>query len=192
MSSSDRRAEWHTPSEIVEPIERAVGGFDMDTAPRSRRDSPVAEQPHETEAEALEREWSGTVWSAPSGDMAEWSRKFALESRREGVDLIVAIVRGDSSTRWWHDHALEADVIAFRAGRIGFGGEGSAAFPSHILVFGEAPAELIRELSLEAAVVPTEAILSYGREESAQAALSLFAGGDRSGAEGQESGEKGG
>jgi hypothetical protein len=116
------------------------------------------------------------VWcNPPYSEIAAWSRKFALESRREGVELIVALVKGDTSTEWWHEHILEADHLCFVDRRLAFGGSSSSAtFASHVAVYGEAPPALLRHLATEGALVPTDAILRFGSEETAQAALEAF------------------
>jgi phage N-6-adenine-methyltransferase len=181
LFTSSKSDEWYTPPAFVRPISEAVGGFDLDPA-SGAESSPIAEETLTEADDGLSVPWHGRVWcNPPYSEVKRWSQKFALESRREGVELIVALIKGDTSTSWWHEYVLEADFICMVDRRLNFGGStNSATFASHVAVYGEAPDELLRHLSTEGALVPTEAILSFSSDETAQAALGSFGGGDRS------------
>lgn len=136
---SSESDEWATPPEFVRPLADAVGGFDLDPASGAEA-SPVAEETFTAEDDGLSSAWFGTVWcNPPYSEMAEWTAKAVNESNREGVDTILFLVKGDSSTEWWQTAAEQASAIAMIDGRLSFGDADAAPFCSHVFVFGDLP-----------------------------------------------------
>lgn len=180
--TSSKTDEWYTPRGFLEPLIEAVGGFDLDPASGAEESATAAES-FTKEEDGLDQPWFGKVWcNPPYSDIAGWSAKFARESYRQDVDLIVALVKDDTSTDWWHENIVgAARYLCFVDHRLKFGGsENSATFGSHVAVYGDAPPELLERLSIEGVVIPTDAILSFNEPEHAQAALGGFVGGGES------------
>lgn len=163
---SQETDEWSTPPEFVRPLSDAVGGFDLDPCSGAET-SPVADATYTEADDGLAQTWFGHVWlNPPYSDMDQWLSKTVRESRRECVDSIIALVKGDTSTEWYHKHAIEADVISFVKGRLSFGERGTnAPFASHVLVYGDVPADVFDVLSNHGVVFPVDA---YQQTEQAR------------------------
>ena len=61
-----------------------------------------------------------------------WMKK-AYESSLEGA-LVVCLIPSRTDTRYWHDYAMKGE-IRFIRGRLKFGGQNSAPFPSAVVIF---------------------------------------------------------
>lgn len=131
---------YNTPLEVVQPIADAVGGFDLD--PCASADSDLADE-NIRETGGLEVEWYGTVWCNHPygrGEPGKWLKK-AIECDAE---LVVTLSKSDTSTNWFEDYALQADVLCFPHDRIKFVGESNSAdFANVFGAFGDVPPELI-------------------------------------------------
>jgi phage N-6-adenine-methyltransferase len=141
--TSQQTDEWSSPRELVEPIDDAVGGFDLDPCSGAER-SPFASDTYSKDDDGLSKSWQGTVWvNPPYSEMDAWTEKAIREAERDGVDTVVYLCKGDSSTQWWHTAAEAAQTILAVEGRLSFGdGDNSAPFASHLFVFGQVPARL--------------------------------------------------
>jgi len=88
----------------------------------------------------LDREWGLVVFmNPPYSKPAPWCEKAYRESLKGKT--IVGLLRGDTSTRWFHDWVLPFADLRFIKGRVKFGGCGRPApFPSIIAILpkGEA------------------------------------------------------
>jgi site-specific DNA-methyltransferase (adenine-specific) len=58
-----------------------------------------------------------------------------LAKARE-AKLAVYLLPARTDTAWWHDYAMSADEIRFIRGRLRFNNQGSAPFPSVVLIYG--------------------------------------------------------
>jgi phage N-6-adenine-methyltransferase len=139
--------EWGTPAWVVEPVEQAVGGFDLDPAagaePRAYADERFTGPPDG--ADGLAREWYGRVWlNPPYGRQhnPRWAAKVTREVEAGRVRSVTALVPASVSTNWWHDHYGQADGVTFLDTRLSFVGSGdtSASFASCLASFGTFPA----------------------------------------------------
>jgi phage N-6-adenine-methyltransferase len=146
--------EWSSPRELVEPLDDAVGGFDLDPCSGAEQ-SPFADETYTEADDGLSQPWHGTVWvNPPYSEMAEWTPKAIEEHQRDDVDAIYYLCKGDSSTDWWQEAIDEASVVVAIDHRLNFGdGSNSAPFPSHIFVFGPAKREVLQELDQHGAVL---------------------------------------
>jgi phage N-6-adenine-methyltransferase len=137
--------EWASPRELVEPLDTAVNGFDLDPCSGAEV-SPFADKTYTESDNGLSQPWSGTVWvNPPYSAMDTWTEKAIAEI--ENTETICYLCKGDSSTEWWQTAAQEATVICAIDHRLQFGdGDSSAPFASHIVVFGRASNTLISEL----------------------------------------------
>jgi hypothetical protein len=126
----------NTPLEYVSDISEILGGFDLD--PCASQSSNLAAE-NIRESGGLSRSWDdyGTVWlNHPFSDPGPWLRK-AVECDAETV---VALSKCDPSADWFHDYALQADLLAFPDDRVNFiGYEWDAAFPVVYSVYGRVP-----------------------------------------------------
>ena len=73
------------------------------------------------------------------GQMPRWAEKIAAEAA-DGCEII-ALVRGDWSTGWWHTLRESADAVCYWRGRVRFlgGAQGSGTFASALFYFGARP-----------------------------------------------------
>jgi len=140
--------EWSSPRELVEPLNDAIGGFDLDPCSGAEQ-SPFAEETFTESDDGLSQAWFGGVWvNPPYSDMAAWTEKAAAEVERGNAETVVYLCKGDSSTQWWQAGAQQSTLICAIDHRLQFGdGDNSAPFASHIMVFGEADADIRGELS---------------------------------------------
>lgn len=152
--TSQETDEWSSPRELVEPLAKAIGGFDLDPSSGAEK-SPFADNTY-TEAEnGLKQPWEGNVWvNPPYSEMGNWTEKTITEAQREETDTICYLSKGDSSTDWWQSAAGEANLLCAIDHRLQFGdGENSAPFASHIFVFGNVQCELANELANQGALL---------------------------------------
>ncbi len=156
--------EWATPPSFVRPIADSLGGFDLDPASGAER-SPIADETISAEEDGLSQRWNGDVWlNPPYSDIGPWLRKAISEIEAGRARSVVALVKGDTSTDWFHHYGLQASTIAFIDDRLKFGnGSNDAPFPSIVLVYGEVPDEAIRTLQLEGTVIRHE-VVDYGEQ----------------------------
>ena len=83
----------------------------------------------------LDREWGTSVFmNPPYSKPTPWVRK-AYEESQKGK-IVVGLLRGDTSTRWFHDWVLGKAALRFYKGRIKFNGS-PAPFPSIIAIWGK-------------------------------------------------------
>lgn len=133
--------DYCTPLEVVAPIARILGGFDLD--PCASPKSSLAELNVRDEG-GLEVDWGQyqTVWCNhpfEQGEPDDWLGKAA----ECDADTVVALSRGDPSASWFQEHVMEADLICFPEERIQFVGfEKGYNFPLVFSVYGEYPAAL--------------------------------------------------
>lgn len=88
--------------------------------------------------DGLIRRWKGDAVyiNPPYGrEIFEWIKKGFGEWNHYNK-TIVMLLPARTDTRWWHNYVLEATEIRFIRGRLKFNdGEGSAPFPSCIVIF---------------------------------------------------------
>jgi phage N-6-adenine-methyltransferase len=146
--TSDESDEWSSPRELVEPLDAAVSGFDLDPC-SGAESSPFAAETYTAADDGLSQPWQGDVWvNPPYSEMAEWTGKAVTEAAQDRTDTICYLCKGDSSTDWWQKAAWAAEVICAVDHRLEFGdGGNSAPFASHVVVFGESTPALEAELS---------------------------------------------
>jgi len=137
---SDAGVEWGTPPEIVEPLSKTIGGFDLDPASGAEL-KPCAKEKYTKEDNGLFQEWFGHVWLNPPYGREhnlDWAQKTYHESKRDNVQSITALVPNSTSTDWWQKYYVEADLFVLLSSRVEFIGAGDdgASFASVICVFG--------------------------------------------------------
>jgi len=145
--TSDESDEWSSPRELVEPLDAAVGSFDLDPC-SGAESSPFAAETYTEADDGLAQPWHGNVWANPPySEMWDWTDKAIEAVTAGGAESVCFLCKGDSSTDWWQCAAMHATVICAIDHRLSFGdGENSAPFASHVVVFGESTPELEAEL----------------------------------------------
>lgn len=82
----------------------------------------------------LDREWGDVVFmNPPYSKPYPWCKK-AYEESQKGK-IIVGLLRGDTSTKWFHDWVLPYAEIRFIKGRLKFKYNKRAPFPSIIAIW---------------------------------------------------------
>jgi len=137
--------EWGTPEWVVEPLERAVDGFDLDPAAGAEPRPYADERWTGEEIDGLQRDWYGRVWLNPPygrGHNPRWAAKVTEQVSARHPHSITALVPASTSTEWWQGHYADADAVTFFDSRLSFVGSGdtSASFASCICSFGQFPA----------------------------------------------------
>ena len=119
ISKSD---SWKTPDKIYSDLDRE---FHFNDDPCPLNDNPIVD--------GLARDWGTSVFmNPPYSKPTEWVKKAYLESLKGKT--IVGLLRGDTSTRWFHDWVLGKAELRFVKGRICFNGK-PAPFASIIAVW---------------------------------------------------------
>jgi len=146
--TSQETDEWSSPREVVEPLDGAVGGFDLDPC-SGAESSPFAAATYTEADDGLTQPWSGSVWvNPPYSGVADWVNKADAAVTDGDADCVVFLCKGDSSTDWWQTAAAAATAVCAVDHRLSFGdGSNSAPFASHIFVFGDGSEELRETLS---------------------------------------------
>lgn len=119
ISKSD---DWSTPFELFDKL-NAEFGFTDDPCPLG---GVVI-------SNGLTRGWGiKTFMNPPYSKPAPWVQK-AYEESLKG-NLVVGLLRGDTSTRWFHDWVLGKAELRFLKGRVKFNGK-PAPFASIIAIW---------------------------------------------------------
>lgn len=151
---SQKTDEWATPPGFVRPLAAAVDGFDLDVASGAEH-SPVADRGYDKDDDGLSQPWPGKIWcNPPYSNISPWLRKAISERQQSRAEFVVALVKGDTSTDWFHKYGTEADLFVFVNYRMKFGdSSNSAPFPSLVLVYGELPDAAISSLRNHGTVI---------------------------------------
>lgn len=145
----DKTDEWATPKEVVRPLSRAVGGFDLDPCSGAEH-TPHADHRYTKEDDGLRQEWFGQVWcNPPFSDKDVWLKKAIDE--RDNYDRCIMLIPVDTSTEWFHRYVTKADYVCFDGSRISFvkpdGTQGNSPnFGTMFVVFGSLNCDLQRAL----------------------------------------------
>ena len=112
---------WSTPKQLYDVLNKEFN-FNDDPCPLNGTGG-------------LEREWgTSTFFNPPYSKPEPWCKK-AYEESLKGK-TIVGLLRGDTSTKWFHRWCLGKADIRFIKGRLKFGNIGKPApFPSIIVIW---------------------------------------------------------
>lgn len=126
---------WGTPRWLFRELDREFS-FKLDAA--ASKDNALCKNFFTKEDNALERDWFsfGSVFcNPPYNNMMAWVKKAYLESLRGS--LVVMVVPGNTSTRWFHEWVLGKAEIRFVKGKVKFVGpcKGGAIWPTLILIY---------------------------------------------------------
>jgi len=133
---SSKSTEWGTPQHFFDKLEDIFGKFTLD--PCSNDSNYKVKMRFTERDDGLSKDWAGNMvfMNPPYGRaIKEWIKK-AYEEGQKNDTTVVALIPARTDTRYWHDYVMKADAIYFVKGRLKFGnGEGSAPFPSAVVVF---------------------------------------------------------
>ena len=130
--------EWETPQELFDLLSDIFGGFDLDVC--ANENNAKVDRYFSPDDDGLSRDWTGKCWMNPpyGREIGKWVRKARGEYKKHH-SLVVCLVPARTDTRWFQDNVVDATMIVFIRGRLGFtlnGGEGRAPFPSCLVIFG--------------------------------------------------------
>jgi site-specific DNA-methyltransferase (adenine-specific) len=119
LSHRSKSDDWRTPPEFYTALDSEFH-FNDDPCPIGGDGG-------------LEREWGSSVFmNPPYSKPTVWVKKAYHESLKGKI--VVGLLRGDTSTRWFHDWVLPYAEIRFVKGRLKFNGK-RAPFPSIIAIW---------------------------------------------------------
>jgi hypothetical protein len=122
LSRISKSDDWATPERVYSDLNNEFH-FNDDPCPLKGI----------TLQDGLSREWGTSVFmNPPYSSPTVWVKK-AFEESRKGK-TIVGLLRGDTSTMWFHDWVLPYAELRFVKGRIKFNGK-PAPFPSIIAIW---------------------------------------------------------
>jgi phage N-6-adenine-methyltransferase len=132
---------WSTPRDFFDKLHTEFN-FTLDAA--ALRSSAVVpnylgpDHEYDWRHDALTVEWAGAseggaVWLNPpyGREIAKFMNK-ANEESKKGI-TVVCLVPSRTDTNWWWDNVIMHEV-RFVKGRLKFGGQGPAPFPSAVVV----------------------------------------------------------
>jgi hypothetical protein len=116
--------EWYTPAEIIEASRRTLGRIDDDPSSCKAANAVVKAARYFTkEDNGLLHDWFGTVFLNPgySSDLiGPFSEKLVTSVRAGTVPAAIAVVRADSTTKWFSLLSSEASAICLGSTRLAF------------------------------------------------------------------------
>lgn len=122
LSRISKTDDHPTPPEIYNPLDVEFH-FNDDPCPL------LGDLLHD----GLARPWgTSTFMNPPYSDPLPWVRKAFEESQRGNT--VVGLLRGDTSTEWFHTWVLPYAELRFIKGRVNFG-QGPAPFASIIAIW---------------------------------------------------------
>lgn len=125
LSHVSKSDHWPTPQKLYAELD-AEFHFDDDPCPLKG----------ELLSDGLSRDWGSVVFmNPPYSDPEPWVRR-AYESSLQGK-TVVALLRGDTSTQWFHEWVLPYAELRFIKGRVCFNGQ-PAPFASLIAIWRRA------------------------------------------------------
>lgn len=121
LSRKSNSDDWSTPDNFYQELNKEFH-FNDDPCPLEGTGG-------------LSREWGTSAYmNPPYSNPTPWVKK-AYEESLKGK-IVVGLLRGDTSTRWFHDWVLGKAELRFVKGRIKFNGK-PAPFASIIAVWGK-------------------------------------------------------
>jgi len=137
--------EYGTPPGLWRRLAEPVDGFDV--GPCSGAEcTQIAPTRYTEEDDGLRQAWHGDVFVNPpwssNGDASakdQWLSKCRAEAKRDAVDSVVVLLPSDTSSGWFHEHVLAAEIVCFYGpGRLSFVGEDkNPSFGILIPVYGD-------------------------------------------------------
>lgn len=153
VTSQKGNDERGTPIAFIRKLQDAIGGlFDLDPC-SGAEPQPIAHTRFTKEDNGLAQDWTGyeTVYvNPPYSDLKTWLQKVEREASRATADapeLIMCLLPGNTSTKWFQNYATKAEYLCLIEGRLTFHGtDRNAPFASILVVFGEPDDDVLETL----------------------------------------------
>lgn len=139
VCSISRHDNWRTPSKVIESLDDE---FHFTRTPDGKIFDPTP-CPRPEGFDGLAIEWADRTYFNPpysrskESTMDMWCEKAYRESQRGKT--IVGVLRGDTSTAWFHNWVLPYAELRFVRGRLKFNDTKPAPFPSIIAIWRPGP-----------------------------------------------------
>ncbi|MDZ5810353.1 DNA N-6-adenine-methyltransferase [Halorubrum sp. AD140] len=153
---------WETPSELVDDLEDALNGIDLD--PCAGPDTNIGDTNYTVSDDGLSMEWHGSVFvNPPFTEKSDWLDKTIQEVSAGNASVVVVLTPDSTDVQsWWHGKiAPHASYICFLEGRLAYidpdtGHQlNSPPFGTALSVFGEPSDNLVSTLNDWGQVVQT-------------------------------------
>jgi len=135
---SSASPDWQTPKNIVELINKCLGGVDLDPCSNSKENPNVhATHVFTKHDDGLRFDWYGKVFMNPpyGREIGKWVEKLADEYRKGHTKEAIALVPARVDTAWFK--SFRDFPVCFIDGRLKFSGsDNSAPFPSAAFYLG--------------------------------------------------------
>lgn len=144
---------WQTPPELVDDLDKAVDGIDLD--PCAGPDTSIGEINYTVEDDGLSQRWHGAVFANPPfSEKWKWLDKAIKEVSAGNAEVVIFLTPDSTDVQsWWHSKVEpHADYICFLEGRLAYvdpqTGEqlDSPPFGTALSIFGDAPDKLLSTL----------------------------------------------
>src|SRR5262249_9744068 len=125
--------EWPTDQAFFDQVNAAFG-FTLDVC--ATAENAKCPTFYTRAQDGLSQPWTGRVWCNPpyGKGIERWIERAHRVAVKGEAEVVVCLVFARTDTRWWHEWAAHAEV-RFIKGRLNFGGQYYAPFPSVLLVF---------------------------------------------------------
>jgi len=167
--SFSEKDDWRTPPKIIEGIEDALGGIDIDPCPHEATSHGTVNLRLSAGQDGLEEDWGECTPVAdpvafvnpPFSCKTEWLAKVVEEVNNGVATAVVITPDGTDTVSWWHGYIAEhAEYVCFHESRVSYLDDdgqdvGSPPFGTAISVFGECPNALVEQLREWGHVVQT-------------------------------------
>lgn len=130
--------EWTTPRYLFDELDKEFG-FTLDAAALASstlcKEWFGPDHPDSNRRDALINSWatSGTVWLNPPYGRAIKSFMAKANAEAQSGVQVVCLVPSRTDTNWWWDSVMHHEV-RFIKGRVRFGGNKPAPFPSALVI----------------------------------------------------------
>lgn len=133
---SSHSDEWGTPQEVFDELNSE---FDFTLDPCASSENHKCERFFTKSDDGLRKPWGGerVFCNPPYSEIDKWVEKAFCESRQDGT-VVVLLIPARTDTRYFHNFIYHRSEIRFIKGRlkfIGNGKNGTAPFPSMIVIF---------------------------------------------------------
>ena len=116
------QVEWHTPTELVDPIRFVLGAIDLDPASSAAANQRIRATTYYTrEMDGLLYRWGGGVFLNPPytrGVIDKFIAKLIADENH--IRAWVTLTNNSTDTRWGQQLLLHADWVCFLRGRVRF------------------------------------------------------------------------
>ena len=128
--------EWETPQELFDELDKE---FDFDLDPCCTYQNKKCAGYNTKEENGLRQPWYGNVFMNPPysrGNIDKWVERAYNAIKNKECNLVVGLLRVDTSTNWFHNFIYNKAEIRFIKGRVKFSNSAnSPPFASMIVIW---------------------------------------------------------